>query len=128
MISRKLLHNTMLKWEFTIYKVITNEIYISKNVFWINEWIIVWKLYWYQLKLYTKILISLHWQVMYYKKNHNRQFISDINWSWRQTDFGGPKLWHPGSSNQIPMDFFLWDYVKDNMLYPTLITELHKLK
>jgi hypothetical protein len=36
--------------------------------------------------------------------------------------------WPPTSPDLTPMDFFLWDFVKDNAYVPPLPTTLHELK
>jgi hypothetical protein len=41
---------------------------------------------------------------------------------------GGHMEWPPRSSGLTPMDFFLWDFVKDNVSVPLLLTTPHKLK
>jgi hypothetical protein len=46
----------------------------------------------------------------------------------RWIERGGPMEWPPRSPDLIPMDLFLWGFVKDNAYILLLPTTLHELK
>jgi hypothetical protein len=55
-----------------------------------------------------------------------REFL-DMHFPGRWVGRDGPIPWPPRSSNIMPLDFFLWGYVKD-IVYKTPVTSLNELK
>jgi len=92
-----------------LQKFITRELYVATQLEEFQPWII-----------FQQDGATPHWG------SHARRFLNaTFRNRWIRRD--GPTPWPPRSPDIIPLDFFLWGYVKDNM-FSTPVPDITNLK